>query len=150
MDLPLDSDINSSQIENNDTNLLSPAHADKGGYVRVPGGMCERSSDKNNRQTLSRWYSDDVSPCMFISCIRRNLIDTPVFPKTLHLSERDAQKEEKKNYCTSHAKSEDIHYILSAGMNGMKWRGRRTEPPRQGRTRARFDVQTDTATKFVH
>ncbi|GBP77198.1 Sodium-dependent nutrient amino acid transporter 1 [Eumeta japonica] len=33
--LPLDSGINSSQLENNDTNLLSPADVEKEGYVRV-------------------------------------------------------------------------------------------------------------------
>ncbi|GBP19450.1 hypothetical protein EVAR_15798_1 [Eumeta japonica] len=44
MDLPLDSGTNSSQLENNDKNLLSPVHVEKEGHVRVTGGMYERSS----------------------------------------------------------------------------------------------------------
>ncbi|GBP45964.1 hypothetical protein EVAR_24157_1 [Eumeta japonica] len=68
MDLPLNSGINSSQIENNDTNLLSPAHADKGGYMRVPGATCERSSDKNIRQTLSRRNKSSSDASLTVTC----------------------------------------------------------------------------------
>ncbi|GBP23531.1 hypothetical protein EVAR_12812_1 [Eumeta japonica] len=42
MDMPLDSGINSSQIENSDKNLLSPAHGKKEGYVLVTEAECTR------------------------------------------------------------------------------------------------------------
>ncbi|GBP07010.1 hypothetical protein EVAR_100871_1 [Eumeta japonica] len=58
MDLPLDNDINSSQIENNDKHLLSPAHGEKEGYVNVTEAECTRDhQDKNRQQTLFRALS---------------------------------------------------------------------------------------------
>ncbi|GBP91807.1 Replication protein A 32 kDa subunit [Eumeta japonica] len=55
MGLSLYGGIISSQIENNDKNLLSLAHVEKKGYVRVKEAECTIGHrNKNNQQTLSR------------------------------------------------------------------------------------------------